>query len=364
MAFGISVYPGLDNTTEENVALIRRAARLGVARLFTSLHIPEHDKNAFAEELRAILDAARAARLDLIADVTPESADILGIASCTPEAFHAFGIHTLRFDYGFGASEIAAFTRSETGARIQLNASTITEEFLTELSKNGADFSRLEALHNFYPRENTGLSVRAFAEKTALLHRFGVRVGAFAATRDGKKRGPLFGGLPTLELHRDFTVDLAVRHLIALGADDIFLSDSLPTDEELAALASAAPNLVTLRAVPTVKSAALRRFLSAPFTARPDEARDVVRAVESRTRAKETGLHLSPENTAGRPFGAVTLDNAGYPRYAGELQIIKRPQPADPRTNVIAHIRDEERFLIPCIRPGSRFQILLDEQKM
>lgn len=364
MAFGISVYPGLDNTTEENVALIRRAARLGVARLFTSLHIPEHDKNAFAEELRAILDAARAARLDLIADVTPESADILGIASCTPEAFHAFGIHTLRFDDGFGASEIAAFTRSETGARIQLNASTINEEFLTELSKNGADFSRLEAMHNFYPRKGTGLSVRALSGKNMLLRRFGLRTGAFVATRNGRKRAPLFDGLPTLELHRDFSVDLAARHLAALGIDDIFLSDSLPTDEELHALVNVKSNLVTLRAVPAKENSDLRRFLDEPFTARPDEARDVVRAVESRTRAKETGLHLSPENTADRPFGAVTLDNAGYPRYAGELQIIKRPQPADPRTNVIAHIRDEERFLIPCIRPGSRFQILLDEQKM
>ena len=361
MAFGISVYPGLDNTLEENIALIRRAARLGVTRLFTSLHIPEHNKSVFADELRAILDTARDVRLELIADVTPESADILGIASCSPEAFHAFGIHTLRLDDGFDAPEIAAFTRSKTGARIQLNASTVSEELLTALSQNGADFSKLEALHNFYPRTGTGLSVRAFLKKTMLLRRFGVRTGAFVATRNGRKRAPLFDGLPTLELHRNFSVDLAVRHLIALGVDDVFLSDSLPTDDELTAIANTAPNLVTLRAVPATKNDAIRRFLDDAFTARPDEARDAVRAVESRARAKEIGLPLISENTVLRPFGAVTLDNADYPRYAGELQIIKRPQPADPRTNVIAHIREEERFLIPCIRPGSRFRILLDE---
>ncbi len=361
MAFGISVYPGLDNTPAENVSLIRRAARLGITRLFTSLHIPEHDKAAFADELHSILDAALAARLDLIADVTPESADILGLPACTPEAFHGFGIHTLRLDDGFTASDIAAFTRSETGARIQLNASAISEELLAELSKTGADVSRLEALHNFYPRTGTGLSVRALMEKTALLHRFGVRVGAFVATLDGKKRAPLFDGLPTAELHRNFSVDLAARHLAALGLDDIFLSDSLPTDGELTALANAASNLVTLRAVPAVKNDAVRRLLDAPCTARPDEARDAVRAIESRTRAKELDFPLLPENTEDRPFGAVTLDNIDYLRYAGELQIIKRSQPADPRTNVIAHIRKEERFLIPCIRPGSKFRILLDK---
>ena len=63
MAFGISVYPSLDNTIEENVSLIQHAARLGITRMFTSLHIPEHDKSSFAESLHAILDAARDAHL-------------------------------------------------------------------------------------------------------------------------------------------------------------------------------------------------------------------------------------------------------------------------------------------------------------
>ena len=361
MAFGISVYPSLDNTIEENVSLIQHAARLGITRMFTSLHIPEHDKSSFAESLHAILDAARDAHLDLVADVTPESADILSLSSCTPEAFYEFGIHTLRLDDGFDASEIASFTRNKTGAKIQLNASTISEEFLTKLSQNGADFSRVEALHNFYPRTGTGLSVRALMEKTTLLHHFGIRTGAFIATQNGRKRSPLHDGLPTLELHRNFSVDLAARHLTALGLDDIFLSDSLPTNEELLSLAGTMPNQVTLRAVPSSKNDAIRRLLVQPFTARPDEARDAVRAVESRSRVKELSIPLPPENAVSCPFGAITLDNSEYPRYAGELQIIKRAHSADPRTNVIAQVRPEELFLIPCIHPESKFKILLDE---
>lgn len=361
MALGISVYPGLDNTLEENVALIRHAARLNITRLFTSLHIPEHDESTFTDGLHAILAAARDACFDLIADVTPESAEILGLSSCTPEAFYEYGIHTLRLDDGFDATEIASFTRNKTGARIQLNASAISEEFLIKLSKNGADFSCVEALHNFYPRTGTGLSIRTLTEKTALLHRYGIRTGAFVATQNGRKRSPLHNGLPTLELHRSFSVELAVRHLAALCLDDIFLSDSLPTDDELAALANTDQHAVTLRAVPTVKNEAVYRLLSQPFTARPDEARDAVRAVESKTRAIEFSIPLLPENTVSRPFGAITLDNVDYPRYQGELQIIKRPQPSDPRTNVIAQIKQEELFLISCIRPGSKFKILLDK---
>lgn len=361
MAFGISVYPGLDNTTEENISLIHQAARFGITRLFTSLHIPEHNKSSFTVALHAILNAAKDSCLDLIADVTPESANMLGLASCTPEAFYEFGIHTLRLDDGFSVSDIASFSRSETSAWIQLNASTVSEEFLTELAKKGTDFSRIEALHNFYPRTGTGLSIRTLMEKTALLHRFGIRTGAFIATQTGKKRSPLHDGLPTLELHRNFTVDLAARHLAALELDDVFISDSLPTNEELTTLTGTKLHQITLRAVTTTKNDVARYLLAQSFTARPDEARDAVRAVESRTRIKALAIPLLSQNTVSRPFGAVTIDNVDYPRYTGELQIIKRSQPADPRVNVIAQIRTEELFLVPCIRPGCKFQILLEE---
>ena len=38
MENGISVYPGLDNTLEENLALIEYAHQCGIRRIFTSLH--------------------------------------------------------------------------------------------------------------------------------------------------------------------------------------------------------------------------------------------------------------------------------------------------------------------------------------
>ena len=41
MENGISLYPGLDNTPDENLALLEKAAQAGIRRVFTSLHIPE-----------------------------------------------------------------------------------------------------------------------------------------------------------------------------------------------------------------------------------------------------------------------------------------------------------------------------------
>ena len=44
MENGISLYPGLDNTLAENIALLKDAHDAGIKRIFTSLHIPETDK--------------------------------------------------------------------------------------------------------------------------------------------------------------------------------------------------------------------------------------------------------------------------------------------------------------------------------
>ena len=93
-------------------------------------------------------------------------------------------------------------------------------------------------------------------------------------------------------------------------------------------------------------------LLQHTFTSRIDEARDAVRAQESRTLISNDIL---PENTRVRPYGAITIDNKDYMRYMGELQIIKRPQPADPRTNVAAQIESDECFLINYIIPGKKF---------
>ena len=355
MENGISIYPGLDNTLEENLTLIQKARELGLKRLFTSLHIPETDAEALKRDLGTLLHAAHDAGLEIISDISPETMRLLGIKEFKISAFRMLGITTLRLDYGFGLEEISHMSRHPHGVRLQLNASTITGHILSALVELKTDFSAIDALHNFYPRVGTGLSEEALVRKNVMLHKLGIRVGAFVPSQQGRKRSPLRDGLPTLEDHRDEPTDLAARHLVALGTDYVILSDSLPTDEEMASLGQLSGDRVTLSARLLGKDEALPRFLAQTFTARLDEARDAIRAQESRTIMKEMGLTLPPENTAARPVGAVTLDNEGYGRYMGELQIIKEAQGPDPRTNVVAMIDEDELGLLQYITPGRKF---------
>ena len=57
------------------------------------------------------------------------------------------------------------------------------------------------------------------------------------------------------------------------------------------------------------------------YTQRQDEARDAIRASESRLLLK--GDKIKSSNTVNKNYGDITIDNQNYKRYMGELQILK-----------------------------------------
>lgn len=356
MKNGISVYPGLDNTLEENLTLIEKAAKCGIHRLFTSLHIPETNVPAMKQELSEILRCARDNDMEVISDISPATRELLGIDDLKPSTFRLLGISTLRLDYGFGLEEIAEFSRNTQGIRIQLNASTITEQILSALVEYEADFQQIDALHNFYPRRGTGISRNFLLAKNSLLHALGIPVGAFVASA-GRARSPLQDGLPTLEDHRQLNASDAARQLAAFGVDSVFIGDSLPTDQEISDLGKLTNDKIVLKTKLLTNDATSIALLKNDFHARADEARDCIRAAESRTLLRATdNATIKAQPCDIEPLrGTVTLDNEGYQRYMGELQILKTAQPLDTRTNVVARIVKQDLPLLDFIQPGQKF---------
>lgn len=360
MENGISLYPGLDNTLAENIALLKDAHDAGIKRIFTSLHIPETDKAKLKQDLTVLLKLARQYDMEVISDVSPATLSLLDIKTFNPSLFRMLGITTLRLDDGFSLDDIAALSQKKQHLRIQLNASTITSSMLKKLTAKGTDFSQIDALHNFYPRRGTGISEEFLIRKTAMLHKFGIKTSAFVPSFAGKKRSPLYDGLPTLEDHRNESTDNAARHLVSLGIDSVFIADSRPTAAEIKAVGSLQERVV-LRAKLLTSDPLTKKILNQVFSARADEARDAIRASESRQLLKNFTGCIEPENTSLRPAGAVTIDNKNYQRYMGELQLIKNPQTADARTNVVAIIDENEIKMLSYITPGRKFSLLLHE---
>ena len=401
MKLGISIYPGLDTSLTENIELLKKAAALGYTRLFTSLQLPECDKNTLQKETSYLLALAENLGFDTIADVSPLTQAYFSLTEITPQVLRKLHISTARFDFGFSSEEIASFSRE---INIQLNASTIRSRQLVSLLKAGGDFSHIDGQHNYYPRPHTGLSSETIQRQNALLHRHEIDSGAFVASTSGK-RGPLFAGLPSMESLRNIAPADAAPILTAIGCDCLIIADNRPDTKELERFAdpetlaradarysrkALPPKKVwetsgplTLRCRLLSEKNAVKDLLSHPFTNRRDPAADSIRATESRELTKDIlippeknekklpietpkdslGAFLGPQVLSGNrlsdllPIGTVTLDNDDYGRYKGELQILTTVQTPDPRTNVIAQIIKEDLPLLSLISAEMPFRL-------
>lgn len=346
MQTGISVYAGLDYSIQENISLIEKAASLGMKKIFTSAQIPEtDDSEKFLDDFSMIMAVGMSNNLEIIIDVNRENIS----------DFNIDGV-TLRLDDGFSISEIVDLSRAR---KIILNASTVPKSFLITLENSGADFENISALHNFYPHLYTALDTDFFIAQNENFHEFGISVGAFAASLNGRRRAPLYEGLPTLEESRNFSTDLSARFLAALDTDFIIVGDGLPTDEELENVAAISDNEIIMQAKLSSANLVSAEMLNYVFTCRPDISKYAIRAVEGRQILKLSGGIIEAENSVERNFGDITIDNKNFGRYAGEVQVVKNFMPADSRVNVVASILDEEKFLIRYIEPHKKFSFRL-----
>lgn len=402
MKLGISLYPGLSANREGNIRLLREAASLGFSRVFTSLQIPENNQEILRQDAGYLFALAEDLGLEVISDVSPAAQTILNLKELTPQALRHLHITTARFDFGFPAEFIAAFSHE---INIQLNASTLRSKQLADLQRANADLSRIDGLHNFYPRPHTGLSSETLQKQNALLHRHNLAAGAFIASQDGR-RGPLYAGLPSMESLRDIAPADAASILAAIGCDSLIIGDSYPSYSELHLL-SDPETLARLdaqysrKALPPKQewqpedflplhiriltdSSEIRALLSNRFTNRPDPAAECIRTVESRTLTKN--LSIPPERNEEKltikqpkeatdvfsgpqalhdgsfstllPIGTVILDNDTYGRYKGELQILTVVQEYDPRSNVIAQIEKSDLPLLSLVNAETPFRFI------
>ncbi|MBA4603434.1 DUF871 domain-containing protein [Thermoactinomyces mirandus] len=348
---GISVYLSRENE-RFNREWIKRAHENGFTAIFTSLHIPEEDPKTYKELLLDLGMQAKKYQMDLFADISSESLGYLQIGIDHAEQLAEWGVTGLRLDYGFGISEMVTLSRQ---LKLQLNASTLTEELMETLLKEGLNANNIEASHNYYPRPETGLDREYFLRKNRFLKSCDITISAFIPG-DGIKRQPLYQGLPTLEMHRCVSpvhacLDLTENCLVG----SVYVGDPSLRDETLARFPMLKKKIIPLRyqAVNKEEFAHIHEYLGSIQSNRIDPARDVIRVEDSRAAFHHS--RIKPNNITGRPEGTITIDNEKYGRYAGEIQITRTELEPDDKVNVIGRVIDEDIPLLSYIGGGRKF---------
>ncbi|RPE75704.1 hypothetical protein EDF28_3649 [Curtobacterium sp. PhB137] len=300
------------------------AAAAGATLAFTSLHIPEDSPSGARAATTAIVSAAASSGLSVVADVSPNTARLLGDSPW--DFLRSIGVARARIDFGFSVPEILSIAAV---LPIALNASTLRAADLAPF----ADLD-VELIHNFYPREWTGLALSSVAASVSVAREFGWRVGAFIAG-DSVRRGPLGEGLPTVEGHRTMPPLSQALELVDVGADDVYVGDPALTDHSWSRLGSfVRDDVIVLDGTaasgvhPLVIAA-----LAIPDRNRPDAAEAMIRLEHSRERF--AGLPLPEVGGQPRPAGSITVQLASAGRYCGEVAITLRDLPADDRVAVL-----------------------------
>lgn len=318
------------------------------APIFLSLHISEEFDDTFCERAEQLCHALADQGFRVIADVSTKTLQQFGCTDLVELARH-LRLWALRIDYGFSPEEIGAMAEKMP---IVLNASTTTPEEAKAIAGEGR---QVFAMHNFYPRPETGLDEEYLRDTTRALQKAGVKVFAFISG-DAQRRRPIFAGLPTLEAHRDLPPSVAFGDMVLrFGMDGVFLGDPGITKTEAdRILRFCQENILS---IPAQLNPDYHHLYDRVFTCRVDSPKWLVRFQESRQYSCP-GESVTPKNCTQRSRGAITIDNENYGRYSGELQMIRSDLKADSRVNVIGQVPQEAHLLMDCIKGGQKFTLV------
>lgn len=326
---GISIFNGLkDYTIEENLEYIKKASDRGYEILFSSAHINEANKSY--QDLQRCIDLAVKLNMKFVLDISKPAFDKMESLK---------GLYALRLDYGFSNQDIVDMSHHQD-LLIELNASTLSPQKFEQLIDMGLNVRKIRLSFNYYPKKHTGHELLFVKQKVEYFHKYNVSVGAFIPSHIGF-RPPMYEGLPTIEKHRNCSLDLAIEELKCLGVDEIIFGDAYAGDMELDILKKHCIEeiLVNLTIIPNLDKWYVD-YLNQIFSVRVDSNNELVRL-----NGKKANVEILPVHTIKREIGDVTIDNIQFLRYQGEINIVLQPLEEDERVNVIGHIESSEIIL-------------------
>ncbi|MFC6177293.1 MupG family TIM beta-alpha barrel fold protein [Companilactobacillus huachuanensis] len=334
---------------KDDLVMFNKFVQAGFKGVFTSINLPEDDPKVLLANLKSLGQMCADNKLELTLDVSSSALKRLNLELPHDlNVFQELHVTMLRIDDGISIQEIAQLSQE---MKIALNASTIVQSEIDELKADKADFTNLEAWHNYYPRENTGLDRDWFKEKNRWLKLNNFKVMAFIAG-DENLRAPVYKGLPTLEENRYENPLVAALNMGDFDVDRIYIGDSAIATTTFEQFRNYfVDHVLQIR----VQLHNAPSYISHIFHQRADVSRDVVRLKEGRPLNHS---RIEPNNSGLRRQGSITLDNVLSGRYQGELQLVKYQLPADNTVNVIGQIADKDIGLMKYCVANQAIQLI------
>ena len=347
---GISIYPDFLTLAEIEKEVLK-AVTNGYTRVFTSIQLGDlgfsHAKEGLSDKYLYMFNLCKKYDLKCHADLNNRVFNKLGLNINDLSELKNIGISVLRLDGGFNNEEIAQLTLNKDDIKIEDNTSMVigAKERL-EVIKSKGNLNNYMACHNFFPRNDTGLSLKDALDMAKVYQEYGCKNGIFITSQVNKPHLNETGsGVPTIERHRYMPASLAFEELRACNLFDIILfGDSCSDNEQVKLIGNANKRdyiELPIWFYPNVSTFQRRRLLSTDCLSRPDQAESILRVTQTRTIKK-----IPKQNIYVRNRYSVTMDNYSSNRYQGEIGIMLQDLDASPIANVIGYIPHFAQFLI------------------
>lgn len=387
LELGVSLYPEQE-TKEEIESYLKLASQNGFTKVFTSLFSIDGTNEEIFNFFKELTDIAHKYQMEIYGDCNAAFITRMGATAKDLSIFKKMGIDTLRLDGTFGDQRDIELINNDLGTKVQLNASEM--KYVEDILKEGADSQKITGSYNFYPLRNTGADDQSVLTVNHFFAQRNMKTQIFISSNRHGAHGPwpVSDGLPTIERDRDLPVNLQIRHMIALGVDEVIFGNAFATAEEFDEI----KNIMKYIYVTTAdkenyfagheRLVPLGKITRLPLTIQLednllDTEKDIIfnydkhnvgeynhlmiRSRWPRFVYKEKSVKPRKSDKEFFKRGDVVIINDNIQHYKGELHIVKEDIKNDGSQNLVGCIAKNELFLLDFLSPGKCFTFIIEE---
>ena len=378
---GVSLYPEQEKPKEID-AYLRLSKQYGFSKVFTSLFSVEGTKEEIIGYFRDLSDVAHRYGMEVYGDCNARFFMQMNASADDLSVFRQMGLDVLRLDLMFGDERDVAIVNNDQGLGVQLNASTIPA--VKRVLEGGGDRKRIIGSYNFYPLRYSGAGSEDVLEANRFFKSEGMKTQIFISSNVKGAHGPwpISDGLPTIEADRDLPVGLQLRHVFALGCDEVIFGNAFVCEEEFKEIDRTMKQIYVHAEDRPFYFPGIRNEIPIgdieriPLTIEPvedlsDPEKELLFAFNKHTASEY--VHTIIRSRWGRfdfryapilprpcgkeyfEAGDVVILNDNIERYKGEVHIVKTRIRNSETMNYAGKIAEEEMFLLDYLKYRTNF---------
>lgn len=373
---GVSLYPEQE-TPQQIEDYLKLAKSFGFSKVFTSLFSVEGTKEEIVSYFKGLTSVAHKYGMEVYGDCNARFFMEMGASPDDLSIFKEIGLDVLRLDLMFNDERDVAIVNNKEELGVQLNASLIPA--VKRIIELGGDKSRIIGSYNFYPLRNTGASSEDVMAANRFFKEEGMKTQIFISSLVKGSHGPwpISDGLPTIEEDRDLPVGLQLRHVLALGCDEVIFGNAFVSEDEFKEISETMKQIYVYGEdkpfyFPGIRSQIpIGNIERIPLTIKlaegvSDTEKEILFDFTKHNSSEYTHIiirsrwgrfdyrpiPIEPRKCDREYFepGDVLIINGNIPRYKGEVHIARKKIRNDGTQNYVGKIAEEEMFLLDYLK--------------